>query len=137
VTYAPRTEEVRAIPIYRPSRASDPEVKQRANPECAVGMRLDVGFREGSSKLRESESSGLDRVIDDFFRCKGVTVVLVAGQDDEEEKAGLLAKRRSDNVETYLNQRGVPSDRIVRIHCGLNNSCEQRDADSVGVFFGR
>lgn len=137
VSYAPRTEEVRAIPIYRPSRASDPEVKQRANPECAVGMRLDVGFREGSSKLRESESSGLDRVIDDFFRCKGVTVVLVAGQDDEEEKAGLLAKRRSDNVETYLNQRGVPSDRIVRIHCGLNNSCEQRDADSVGVFFGR
>mgnify|MGYP001169058868 FL=1 len=105
-------------PLYQPYQVASQRVARTHVADCGLQLKnAQIEFSESSYLLQREYFSRLDEISDDFFKCPGVTLVVVgtgeqAGMDKDSRRDD-LAYQRARAVYQYLVRRGVPSNRVV------------------------
>ena len=142
--------EEAALPVYAPVDVAVPSAKPvvvieptAAGPEevCQVERsRADVLFAYDSSRLTSEFDESLDRAAEDFFTCPDLEITLIGYTDSRGSKRynEALALKRTESVAQYLMERGIPSNRIVKISRGIDVSrgLSENEKRRVELYFG-
>ncbi|MEK9767148.1 MAG: hypothetical protein VW274_11785, partial [Thalassolituus sp.] len=129
-------EEV--MPVYKPYQVASERVANSHVADCALEVREPlVEFEAGSYLVRKQYAPALAELTDTFFRCPGVTIVVVGTGEIDAPQASVaeLAYKRAREVFQYLIRRGVPSNKVAittRHSDSYRTSPERAD-----VFFAR
>ncbi|MEK9766394.1 MAG: OmpA family protein, partial [Thalassolituus sp.] len=129
----------RLVPVIQPQVIILPP--EPVEEVCQIERsRADVLFGYDSYRLSDAFNDNLDAAAEDFFKCPNMEITLIGFTDSQGSKRynERLALRRADAVAQYLLERGVPSNRIVRISRGIDDSrgLEESEKRRVEVFFG-
>ncbi|MEC8444001.1 MAG: OmpA family protein, partial [Pseudomonadota bacterium] len=148
-TQAPVVVEESVAPIYVPVEVAIPRNAPTVivippmpiEETCQVERsRADVLFGYDSFRLQSKFNEQLDEAADDFFKCPNMEITLIGFTDSRGSQRynQRLALRRADAVAQYLMERGVPSNRIVKISRGMDESrgLEEAEKRRVEVYFG-
>ena len=125
-------------PVVEPVVVVAPVVEEET---CQIERsRADVLFEYDSSRLSQRFYDSLDQAADDYQECPD-TVITLIGYTDSKGAARYnqrLALQRADSVSRYLLERGVPSNRIVVISRGIDESRNLQEFEKrrVEVYFG-
>ena len=146
---APVVVEEAVAPVYVPVDIVVPRAKPTVSivpvppvaEVCQVERsRADVLFGYDSYRLQDQFFDSLDFAAKDFFKCPNMTITLIGFTDSRGSQRynERLALRRSDSVAQYLMERGVPSNRIVKISRGIDDSrgLEESEKRRVELYFG-
>ena len=105
-------------PLYQPYQVATQRVARTHVADCGLQLKnAQVEFSESSYLLQREYFPRLDEISDDFFKCPGVTLVVVGTGEqaglDQDSRRDDLAYQRARAVYQYLVRRGVPSNRVV------------------------
>ena len=142
--------EEAALPVYTPVDVAVPSAQPvvvieptAAGEEevCQVERsRADVLFAYDSSRLSSEFDESLDMAAEDFFSCPDLEITLIGYTDSRGSKRynEALALKRAESVAQYLMERGVPSNRIVKISRGVDASrgLSEDEKRRVELYFG-
>ena len=142
--------EQAAPPVYTPVAVAVPKAEPMIEIEpTAAGIeevcqversRADVLFNYDSARLKADFNDSLDMAAEDFFSCPDLEITLIGYTDSRGSKRynEALALRRSEAVAKYLMERGVPSNRIVKISRGIDGSrgLSEDEKRRVELYFG-
>lgn len=151
LTWYPTAQEPEQRPDFY-ARESDPRLAEILTPEaidqrlavkfksakCYPSHRSDVQFEPQKDTLNKKDEKELSALATSFFKCPAITVVLISNQKDKHGALNTINNSRLKRIESYLIQRGVPSNKIVRINCLNSEQCDQdgSDPDVISVHFG-
>ncbi|MEC7547596.1 MAG: hypothetical protein VYB48_11760 [Pseudomonadota bacterium] len=114
----PLRVEEESQPLYQPYQVASQRVARSHVADCGLELRTaQVEFAERSYLLQREYFDELNAISDTFFKCPGITLVVVGtGESEGMEKDSHredYAYQRARAVFQYLVRRGVPSNRVV------------------------
>lgn len=102
------------IPVYQPYQVASQRVARSHVANCGLELRTaQVEFGEKSYLLKRDYFATLNELSDTFFKCPGITLVIVGTGEEQSDREDDLAFNRARAVFQYLVRRGVPSNRVV------------------------
>lgn len=127
------------VPVYVPFQVAKSGVRGQKNNACDVVKQDEaVTFSEGSYLVTKDNLGRLNQVVERFFKCPNVSIVLVGiGEGSSKRGEQPIEFRRIDVVARYLIKRGVPSNKIVMTTQSYMSEGKRGDKERVDLYLGR